>query len=91
MTDSFFKPSQKAEYQKMNFYITVGIFIFLVIATVFLFSYLFSKGTDCQTSPIQFGVDAIAKETKQNVKCDCVIEDYRPGFKPRYYTIKSYE
>ena len=82
--------SLKEKYMKKNFYMTLAIFIFLVIATIFLFSYLFSKGTDCQTNPIQFGVDAIAKNNKQDVKCDCLIENYEVGHTPTYFTIKSY-
>lgn len=86
MTDS---PS--LDYQKKNFNITLAIFFFLVVATIFLFSYVFSEGKDCQTNPIQFGVDAIAKNSGDNVKCDCVIENYEFGYKPTYFTIKSYE
>jgi len=86
MTDS-----SPFNYQKKNFYITLAIFFFLVVATIFLFSYVFSEGKECQTNPIQFGVDAVAKNSKQDVKCDCVVEDYRVGYKPTYFTIKSYD
>jgi len=51
---------------------------------------LFSEGKDCQLNPIQFGVDAIAKNNKQDVKCDCLIENYDVGHTPTYFTIKSY-
>lgn len=90
MTNSLQDSSVKEKYMKKNFYTTLVIFVFLVIATIFLFSYLLSKGSDCQLKPIQFGVDAIAKNNKQDVKCDCVIENYDMGSKPTYFTIKSY-
>ena len=82
--------SVKEKYMKRNFYTTLVLFFFLVVATIFLFSYLFSEGKDCQLNPIQFGVDAIAKNNKQDVKCDCLIENYEVGHTPTYFTIKSY-
>ncbi len=76
-------------YEKEFLYYSC-IILFLVVATIFLFSYLFSEGKDCQLNPIQFGVDAIAKNNKQDVKCDCLIENYDVGHTPTYFTIKSY-